>query len=89
MNNHLFREAKQALKGAENGESDAQFRLGLMYHDGQNVKKDYEQAAYWFKKSYEQGNAEAQFLLARAYVDQGFNTVIPTLLFTIISFGLH
>lgn len=62
-------EVDEILKGVENGEADAQFRLGLMYKQGQNVKKDDEQAAYWFKKSYEQGNAEAQFLLALAYAD--------------------
>ncbi len=63
------REVDEIVKGVENGDADAQLRLGLMYFIGQNVKKDYEQAAYWLKKSYGQGNVEAQFLLALMYAD--------------------
>ena len=55
------------IKGVENGEAEAQLRLGIMYGKGQNVKRDNEQAFYWLKKSYEQGNVEAQCLLAMAY----------------------
>lgn len=64
-------EAVNILNGIEKGDADSQFRLGYMYYKGQNVKKDYDSAAYWFKKSYEQGNIEAQFLLAVMY-DEGY-----------------
>ena len=55
------------IKGVENGDAEAQCRLGIMYGEGQNVKRDNEQAFYWLKKSYEQGKVEAQCLLAMAY----------------------
>ena len=60
-------EVDEIVKGVESGDADAQLRLGLMYGLGQNVKQDYEQAVYWLKKSYQQGNVEAQFLLAILY----------------------
>ncbi|MBR0316732.1 MAG: SEL1-like repeat protein, partial [Synergistaceae bacterium] len=60
-------EVDEIVKGVERGDAEARFRLGMMYYNGQNVKRDYEQAFYWFKKSYEQGNVEAQFLLAISY----------------------
>ena len=62
-------EVDEIVKGVESGDADAQFRLGMMYYNGQNVKQDYEQAEYWLKKSYEQGNVEAQFLLGGAYFE--------------------
>ena len=60
-------EVDEIVKGVESGDAKAQFRLGLMYALGQNVKRDDEQAFYWLKKSYEQGNVEAQLLLAAVY----------------------
>ena len=62
-------EVDEIVKGVEKGDADAQLRLGVMYFMGQNVKKDHEQAAYWLKKSYEQGNVEAQFLFALLELD--------------------
>ena len=62
-------EVDKIVKGVENGDADAQLRLGMMYVMGQNVKQNNEQAEYWLKKSYEQGNVEAQFFLAFMYAD--------------------
>lgn len=39
------------IKRAESGDTDAQFTLGMMYYNGENVKQDYEQAFYWLKKA--------------------------------------
>ena len=37
-------------KDAEQGDSDAQFNLGLCYFNGDGVEKDLEQAVNWFRK---------------------------------------
>jgi TPR repeat protein len=53
-------------KAAEQGDSVAQFLLGLHYdHD------DFEQALGWYRKAAEQGDADAQFRLADMY-EEGF-----------------
>ncbi len=59
---HTFEEIKTA---AENGISDAQFILGLMYYEEQN----YSEAAEWYRKAAEQGNAKAQFNLGNKYYE--------------------
>lgn len=47
-------------KAAEQGDADAQFKLGLLYSDGQGVPQDYTKAAEWFGKAAEQGHSEAK-----------------------------
>ena len=54
-------------KAAEAGDADAQYDLGLMYHDGEGVPEDYVEAVKWFRKAAEQGHAAAQFYLGIAY----------------------
>jgi TPR repeat protein len=49
---------------AEQGDADAQFKLGNMYHDGKGVaQQDYSEALKWYRKAADQGNANAQFKL--------------------------
>lgn len=60
-------EVDEIVKGVESGDAEAQFKLGKMYHNGQNVKQDEEQAVYWFKKSAEQGYVDAQNFLGVMY----------------------
>ena len=48
---------------AKSGVMEAQVNLGHMYIRGDGVKKDYAEAAKWYKKAAEQGYAEAQFNL--------------------------
>ena len=43
---------------AEQGDSYAQFNLGLMYDYGLGVIEDDTQAVYWFRKAAEQGEAK-------------------------------
>ena len=50
---------------AESGRADAQGMLGLRYLNGSNVIKDYVEAAKWFCKAADQGNALAQADLLR------------------------
>ncbi len=45
-------------KGAELGDSDAQFNLGCCYYYGEGVKRDYEEASHWWSKAEEQGNTQ-------------------------------
>ncbi|MEO5354833.1 MAG: SEL1-like repeat protein [Magnetococcus sp. XQGC-1] len=48
---------------AEQGDADAQFKLGFMYASGLAIPKDEQEAIRWFSKSAEQGNAGAEFQL--------------------------
>ena len=58
----------QELKAnAEKGNAKAQYNLGICYHEGQGVAKDYVQAVNWFRKAAEQGFAAAQFALGSEY----------------------
>ena len=52
---------------AEQGDVDAQFKLGLHYFEGTGVSQDYAEAVKWFRKSAEQGDAAAQFCLGYCY----------------------
>ncbi len=56
-----------AKKGADKGDAEAQYKLGLHYADGRIVAKDYKEAFKWFKKSAKKGNANGQFELGYLY----------------------
>lgn len=61
-------ELEQLYKLAvEQGDDDAQFRLGQAYSLGSGVDQDEEKAFRWYKLAAEQGNAEAQYYLAQDY----------------------
>ena len=47
----------------ENGHSDAQYSLGLMYEESGNISDSID----WYKKAAEQGNVEAQYNLGLLY----------------------
>ena len=55
------------LQAAEQGDAEAQNKLGQMYEDGDGVAKSYEKAAEWYRKAAEQGNADAQERLGGMY----------------------
>jgi len=48
---------------AKQGDAEAQFNLGVMYHNGHGVSQDDKTAAKWFRLAAEQGDAAAQFNL--------------------------
>ena len=54
---------------AEQGNKDAQFRLGYIYSQGQGVLKDYRKAVKWFRKAAEQDSAYGQVNLGIMYID--------------------
>jgi len=52
---------------AEQDDVRAQQALAWMYYEGQGRKRDYEKAAYWYRKAADQGNVTAQINLAQMY----------------------
>ena len=56
-----------AKSEADKGESWAQYKLGVMYYDGQGVTQNYAQAVKWYTLAAEQGHAYAQLNLGFMY----------------------
>ena len=54
---------------ADQGDAQAQSKLGLCYYNGVGVAKDFGQAVAWYRKSAEQGNAKAQSRLGYCYAN--------------------
>lgn len=52
---------------AEQGNVEAQCKLGVCYSNGDGVEKNDGEAAKWFRKAAEQGNVEAQGVLGISY----------------------
>ena len=52
---------------AEQGVSEAQNNLGVLYKDGQGVGQDFEEAARWFRTAAMQGNTLSQLNLGWLY----------------------
>jgi len=56
-------------KSAEQGDSNAQYMLGLAYDVGVGAAQDFAEAATWYRKAADQGHAGAQFNLGHVYAD--------------------
>lgn len=54
-------------KAAENGEAEAQFKLGALYANGKGVQQDGRIAAQWLRKAARQNHSAAQTLLGWCY----------------------
>jgi hypothetical protein len=54
-------------KLAAAGDADAQWQMGVRYHDGQGVPQDDVQAVQWFRRAAEQGSVVAQGALGAYY----------------------
>ena len=54
-------------KAAEQGDSWAQFSLGVAYWNGEGVSEDKREAVRWWRKAAERGNAASQSNLGIAY----------------------
>jgi len=52
---------------AEQGDAQAQYHVGLLYHKGRGVPQDDAQARKWYAKAAAQGQAKAQFSLGTLY----------------------
>ena len=51
-------------KSAEQGDTNAQYELGYMYHNGIGVSKDHTKAAEWYSKAAKGGNVRARKVLS-------------------------
>ena len=58
---------EQLSLAAIQGDTTAQYNLGVMYASGEGVRRDEREAAKWFRMAAEQGLARAQFNLGLAY----------------------
>ena len=56
-------------KAAEQGQTDAQGTLDVMYYRGEGVPKDDAEAVRWFRQAAEQGHAVAQGTLGAMYAN--------------------
>ena len=63
---HYFR-VRLYQENAEKGDSDAQYKLGLLYLTGNGALQDFDEAARWLKLAAEQGYALAQYELGLIY----------------------
>lgn len=54
-------------KEAERGDVDSQYRLGLIYYNGDGVSQSNQKAFEWVMKSANKGNAKAQYVIGRMY----------------------
>jgi len=52
---------------AEQGDASAQYNLGVMYRNGDDVTQDYNSAINWYILAAEQGHDNAQFKLGLMY----------------------
>jgi len=57
---------------AEQGDANAQFNLGLMYHSGLQVPFNEKKAVYWYRRAAEGGNHLAQEYMAVGYQEGWF-----------------
>lgn len=51
---------EKCRNAAEQGNADAQFKLGACYENGEGVVQDYGEARDWYWKAAKQGHADAQ-----------------------------
>jgi uncharacterized protein len=54
-------------KLAGRGDADAQYQMGIRYHNGEDVPHDDAQAVQWFLRAADQGNVAAQTALGSYY----------------------
>ena len=57
------------LQLAQQGNAEAQSKIGAYYSEGYGVAKDYNKAFDWFLKAAKQGNAMAQYGVGVYYIE--------------------
>lgn len=55
------------------GDTEKQYRLGVMYSMGIDLPKDRNKAAYWFEKAADSGHVSSAYLLASIYMETDKN----------------
>ena len=59
---------EELIRKAESGDSNAQNSIGVAFHNGDGVERDYQKARNWYLKAAEQNNMNALYNLGRLYV---------------------
>ena len=54
-------------KAADQGDTEAQYNLGVMYYNGDGVAQNFQQALAWYQEAATHGLAGAQFNLGLMY----------------------
>ena len=67
MSNMNYKITKALEQEEKQGDADSQYKLGLLYENGEGVTHDYREAVYWYTKSAEQGHTSAQNNLGYMY----------------------
>ena len=62
---------------AEQGDSDAQYFLGVMYKNGQGVPQDDAESVQWYRLAANQGDADAQYNLGVMYKNGKGSRKVP------------
>ena len=57
-------------KAAQNNNSEAQYNIGMIYLNGEGVKRNHNVAKKWFEKSSLQNHYESNYQLACMYLDE-------------------
>jgi len=63
-------DTRTVAEKANDGDADAQYRLGFMYQTGRGVPEDDAEAIWWYRLAADQGHASAQYLLGLAHEGQ-------------------
>lgn len=64
-----YTEALKCLgRAAHNGNTDAQYQIGIMYLEGEGMQASPEDAAYWFRKAAQNGHAPSQFEIGNCFL---------------------
>jgi hypothetical protein len=64
----LAAQVKATRALAEQGDAQAQYRLGRMYHYGQGVPQDNDEVLRWYRKAADQGYAAAEYGVGYMYM---------------------
>ena len=67
LDNHVNVSSLERL--ANNGDIEARYCLGVIYHDGKGVKRDLRLAIDWYAQAGQKGHVEAQYWLCLMYRD--------------------
>lgn len=70
--NYIMEQYEKAFEcyhkaATEFNHAEAQFMVGLLYHEGEGVTKNYQEAIKWFTKAAEQNDNLAQYYLGAIY----------------------
>ena len=65
------RKAEQLRQAADQGDAEAQYKLGVRYVEGDGVPQDHREAVKWYRLAAERGYAAAQFTLGKMYAEAG------------------